>query len=112
MSAGMFDSIVNPMKEKWESSKTGLQERQAEEAFRFQISSLVKKEKFGLEDFVQSIRYCIVQIIIFCAALPIPPCYKRSGFCAEENYIPVISIVEVVAAGGAVSGWGGRGGGA
>jgi len=44
------------MKEQWESSKTGLQERQAEEAFRFQISSLVKKERFGLEDFVQSIR--------------------------------------------------------
>jgi hypothetical protein len=52
----MFDSIVNPMKEQWENSKTGLKERQEEEAFRFQISSLVKKEKFGLAEFVQGIR--------------------------------------------------------
>jgi hypothetical protein len=53
------------MKEQWENSKTGLQERQAEEAFRFQISSLVKREKFGLEDFIQSIRYRSVANHVF-----------------------------------------------
>jgi hypothetical protein len=54
--SGIFDSILNPVKKQWDDSKAQLQERQEEEAFRTQITTLVKREKFELEDFIQGIR--------------------------------------------------------